>query len=151
MLLAALFVLSSFQEPPMPDQPPLSPREAIEANANLVAETMSDAAGFALARDERSLAYVDGFIGRQREGWLAAGQTDQYVSILGSFAGAVVIEQHDGTWVQDEGGIAVEIRPGFRVFPMNKVRKQIENGEDDSILSWFQTIGPMLAAAPDAR
>ena len=90
--------------------------------------------------DERSLAWVDGFIARQREGWLTAGDAAEMAGIPGAFAGEVVIAQHGGTWVQDEAGIAVEIDEGLRVFPMTTVRKQIEGGEGHSVLGWYRTI-----------
>ena len=119
--------------------------EMIAANARLVIETMSGAAGFDLGYDEASLGWVSGFIDRQREGWLADGSAEKMRSILGSYAGAVVIAQHGGAWVQDDGGLAVEVREGFRMYPLNKVGKHIEHGEEDAIIGWYQVIGPMLS------
>ena len=78
---------------------PMTRDEMIAANAHLVTEKMSGAAGFDLGYDEASLAWVSGFIDRQREGWLADGSADKMRSILGSYAGAVVIARHGGSWV----------------------------------------------------
>ena len=45
-----------------------------------------------------------------------------------------------GTWKEQEGEWGVFFDDSNAVFPINKVRKQFQNGREDSILSFFEVI-----------
>ena len=65
--------------------------------------------------------------------------------MAGSFLGEALVRQHGGRWVEDGHGWGVELRPGAVAFPFAKARKHLEDGPEDSVLS-FYTVFPLLAA-----
>ncbi len=126
----------------------MTDEEKLRANAALAVETLaplSDVAGFGFNRE--SVAWVEGYIERQR---VRPDMTDEtkngLVSVLGSFLGECLIQTYGGKWKKDEGGLGVFFDEGNAAFPINKVRKQFDNGIDggDSILSLFDSAGVLF-------
>ena len=113
--------------------------EAIKANAELVIKTFPNEN---LAFDENSIAWLDGYIERNRQDW-SAELSEKLSSILGSFLGECIIKNFGGAWEMTEYGLAVKFKDNNCVYPFNKIKKQFSNGSDDSILSFYQTI-PIL-------
>ncbi len=113
----------------------------IQANAKLAIETLSGPAGFPLAYDEKSLAWVDGYIERVR---LQAdqGMKNSLISVLGSFLGECVRWCYGGRWVNDDGQWGIAFDERNCAFPFSKVYKQFENGRagGDSIVVFFRVI-----------
>ena len=62
------------------------------------------------------------------------------VQVLGSYLGECMIHTYGGTWKEQEGEWGVFFDDSNAVFPINKVRKQFQNGREDSILSFFEVI-----------
>lgn len=91
---------------------------------------------FGLSRE--SVAWVEGFIERQR----ASGNAEPgggLHSVIGSFLGEAIIAATGGHWNEDDNGIGVLFPNGDKCFPFAKVGKQFENGLEggDSILSFY--------------
>jgi hypothetical protein len=113
--------------------------EAIKANAALVLKTFEQQN---LAYDEESVAWLDGYIERNRLNWDEPG-AEKLVNILGSFFGECIRLNYGGEWQMTENGLSVAFSDGNAAFPFNKIRKQIQNGSEDSIASFYATI-PLL-------
>ena len=111
--------------------------ESIAANAELVKRTFPEQA---LDYDERSVEWLDGYIERNRETWDESTR-ERLGSVLGSFLGECVRANYGGTWEMTENGLAIVFDDGNGVFPFNKINKHIANGPDDSIASFYSTIG----------
>jgi hypothetical protein len=121
--------------------------EQLQANAKLAISTLSplsDIAAFGYHRE--SVAWVEGYIGRQCTRTDLAPETlEQLTQVLGSFFGECVIRCYGGRWRRDEGGWGVQFDDSNAAYPINKVRKQFDNGVEggDSILSFFDSIRPL--------
>jgi hypothetical protein len=124
----------------------------IRANADLVVEKLgpsSDVEPFGF--DEASLEWLDGFIERQREREDATPVfVDRMINILGSYLGECIIRSYGGRWSRGEEGWRVELDAKNAAFPFAKVRKQFENGEEDSVYSFF-TLIPLVFPGLRAR
>ncbi|HLM01059.1 MAG TPA: hypothetical protein VK400_08370 [Pyrinomonadaceae bacterium] len=113
--------------------------EAIKANAVLVLKTFGQQN---LAYDEESVAWLDGYIERNRLNWDA--QTgEKLANILGSFLGECIRLNFGGEWQMTEYGLGIAFSDGNVTFPFTKIRKQIRNGSEDSIADFYKSI-PIL-------
>lgn len=113
--------------------------EAIKANAALVLKTFEQQN---LAYDEESVAWLDGYIERNRLNW--DEQTgEKLVNILGSFLGECIRLNYGGEWQMTEYGLGIAFSDGNVTFPFTKITKQIQNGSDDSIIGLYKSI-PIL-------
>jgi hypothetical protein len=114
----------------------LTNEEKIAANAAHVIAAFSDnEIGF----DERSVEWIDGYIERNREYW----DKDLRASLentLGSFLGECIRHNFGGNWEMKEDGLAIMFDARNGVFPFNKINKQIANGAEDSISSFYTSI-----------
>ncbi len=116
----------------------LTLEEKLRLNAEMVIENLSQHAGFELGFNEESVEWIDGFIERQRarEGFEPGG----LLNTLGSFLGECMCQELGGKWKhQPNGQLAVEFSDGNAAFPFNKVQKHFDNGEEESILSFYQS------------
>lgn len=112
--------------------------EKLRLNAEIVFEHLSQHAGFELGFNEESVEWIDGFIERQRvrEGFEPGGM----INTIGSFLGECMCRELGGKWkYQSNGQLAVEFSDGNAAFPFNKAAKHFVNGEEDSILSFYQS------------
>jgi hypothetical protein len=122
--------------------------EMIRANAELVVRELGAASDIEFGFDEQSLAWVEGFLERQRAEFpdTATG----LVSVLGSYLGeAVIAAVPDAQWDDDpELGLGVRFPNGDVVFPFAKVRKQIDAGAaaGESIVSFYNVAVNYIAA-----
>ena len=130
----------------------MTPLEAIRANAQLVLDTLRPLSGLGddFGYNLESVRYVEEYIERMR---IRAGVTpkmiEQWVNTIGSFLGECIIHTYGGEWREHEGRWGIffsESNDRNAAFPFSKVRKQIDNGLEggDSIVSFFQVIGPFL-------
>ncbi len=113
--------------------------ELIHANAELVVRELAHASGGPFGYDQESVAWVEGFIERQR-----AEHPDTsggLISVLGSYLGEAIIEAVPGSeWAEDNNGVlAVLFQTGDMAYPFNKVEKQIAEGlaNGESIMSFY--------------
>lgn len=93
---------------------------------------------FAFGLDKPSVAWVEGFIERQRESGNAEPGGGLH-SVLGCYLGEAIIAATGGVWDEDDNGIGVKFANGDKCFPFAKVAKQFENGlaAGDSILGFY--------------
>jgi hypothetical protein len=123
--------------------------EQIKHNAGLVVQQMSRVCGFAFGYDAQSVAWLDGYIERQRAGNdMTPELMNGLVSTLGSYLGECVINCYGGYWENEGGEWRVSFDSQNAVYPFAKVRKQFEGGPGDSIKSFFELIPIVFAPAP---
>ena len=120
----------------------LSVPEMLRANADLVVRTMRDKLDTELTFDQAGVDWVDGYIERLR-GSLDPANRSGITSTLASFVGESIIRTFGGAWVEIEGSWGVQVSPRVWACPFAKVRKQFENGPEDSVSSFFRCI-PVL-------
>ncbi len=113
----------------------------IAENAKLVIEQFQEMTEFQFGYNPESIKWVDGFLNRQREGdGFTPDLCSGLVSTIGSFLGECIIAEYGGCWEQTEDGWSVVINHGNMTFPFSKVQKQLENGPEDSIYSFYTVI-----------
>lgn len=116
--------------------------EQIKDLAQKLISTLSERLGVHLKYDRASVEWVDGYIERVRlnlDESSMAGLTNS----IGSFLGECIIVNYGGQWRESEGSWGVffsERNDRSAAFPFNKVRKQLLNGAEDSILSFYDVI-----------
>ncbi len=120
----------------------------IRATAELGVRELAHASGMQFGYDQDSVAWVEGFIERQRAEFPDTSRG--LVSVLGSYLGEAIIEAVPGAdWAEDDNGaLGIRFPTGDTAYPFNKVDKQIaeglENGE--SILSFYNISVNYVAA-----
>src|SRR5436190_23483653 len=120
----------------------------IRANAELVREVAREKLGVEIQYDEDGVRWLDGYIDDQRDE-AAQDLKDRLPSTLGSYLGECVRLTYGGEWLQDaQTGWMVKINDKLSVYPFNKVRKQLNNAEGDSVLAFFRTIPALLHGKP---
>jgi hypothetical protein len=120
--------------------------DKIRHNAELVVAQMRELCGFDFGYDARSVAWLDGYIERQRARPDITQETvGGLVSVLGSYLGECVIRCYGGRWEQEDGHWRVGFDAANAVYPFAKVQKQFLNGPGDSIRSFFETIPVVFA------
>lgn len=133
----------------------MTDQERLRANAELVVRQLGEASGVEeFGYNAESVAWVDGFIERQRERPdFDAAAAEGLSQTLGSYLGECVIRCHGGEWRQEGGTWAVAFDADNAVFPFNKVRKHLGNGPGDSVRAWFDSIPAVFARqlAPKKR
>jgi hypothetical protein len=127
--------------------------EAILANARLVIDQLGPLSGlgsrFGYNRD--SVEWVEAFIERQRvRPEFKAEAQARMVQVLGSFLGECIIQTYGGEWREQKGTWGIFFDSSSAAFPFAKVAKQFEDGLEggDSILSFFELIGPVILKRP---
>jgi len=129
--------------------------EDIRANAELVVQQIRQLSGMDFGYTHESVKWLEGYIERLRE----AGQFEnaepktKLISVFGSFLGECVIRCYGGAWKLHEPGVwGVAFNEDNIAFPFAKVAKQIDNGLEDGIASFFKLIptifGDLARAAP---
>lgn len=114
--------------------------DMIRANAALAVAELGDAAGVSIGYNKGSVAWVEGFIERQRE--VLQGDTSEgLVNVLGSYLGEAIIAVVPGAaWADDpQIGLGVLFPNGDMVFPFAKLAKQLRDGlaAGESVLSFY--------------
>lgn len=106
--------------------------------------------------DEASVSYFDGFIHRNAQA-LDKRTKDGVGFGIGILLGQAMIEKYGGEWVyvgENKTNLAVKLGKGehnFIAFPITKTFKQLENGDEDSILSFYQTTATLLKLSQDGK
>ena len=132
---------------PSPEQ-----MKAITGNVRLIAEGFTGLTGESLPPGRAGVAFLDGFIERQRENGNKANRV-QLADMAGCYLGAALLAEAGGRWVQDpKHGLGVELAPRFVAYPFAKAAKQFANGRTagDSVLSFFD-VSVSLAADAQLR
>ena len=128
----------------MPDAP-LSPEllAAIRANVEMAISELGATSGISdFGLNEKSVAWVEGFIERQR-----GGDPGALVSVLGSFLGEAIIARAGGAWMQSEQGPGVRFANNAMCFQLAKVAKQFEDGRDEgeSVMGFYRVAVEQIA------
>jgi hypothetical protein len=124
----------------------------IQANAELVRTVAKEQLGVDVGYDEAGVRWLDGYIARQHES--ASNELkNQLVNTLGSFLGECIRQTYGGQWASDpqSGTWCIQFSPGNNAYPFNKVRKQLHEGADDSVLPFFTAIAALFPAAGSAQ
>lgn len=125
-------------------------RANIVANAEFVRKTAREQIGVDVGFDEAGVRWLDGFINSQR---LAATEEvrAKLPNNLGCFLGECIRHTFGGEWQQHEAGLMITVNERLSVFPFNKVQKQLENQNGDSVLGLFTAIRPLLSDVSQRR
>lgn len=118
----------------------------IAHNRDFVIRELGALVDFPFGLDKGSVAWVEGFIERQRASGNAKAGGGLH-SVLGSYLGEAIIAAAGGRWDQDDNGIGILLPSGDKCFPFAKVAKQLENGLDagDSVLGFYSTAVDFVA------
>jgi hypothetical protein len=123
--------------------------DKIKQNAELVIAQMRQVSGFDFGYDAQSVAWLDGYIERQR---VREDMTQELinglVNVFGSYLGECVIKCYGGYWENEEGHWRVSFDANNAVYPFAKVQKQFENGAEDSIKSFYEMIPIIFSSVP---
>ena len=117
--------------------------EHIRANAEMVVEQLRPLSGIDFGYTKESVEWLEGYIERLRNsGEFDNGETkNKLTSVFGSFLGECVVRCYGGTWKLHEAGVwCVAFNDEDMAFPFAKVAKQIDNGLEDGIASFFNVI-----------
>jgi len=113
--------------------------QRVSRNANVAIRMFAEIEGHTLGFDEDSIRIVDEFV-NTKVGVFADQILSNMVSVLGAFLGECVRKNWGGTWDIINSELGIRFDEKNAVFPFSKVRKQLENGAADSILSFYQII-----------
>jgi len=113
----------------------------IRGNAALVVEELGPISGLEFGFGPESVAWVDGYIERQRARLTEPDTVASLVSVLGSYLGEAIIKAAGGAWdVHERDEIGVRFENGDWCFPFSKVAKQFADGGGEggeSILGFY--------------
>jgi len=116
----------------------------IRANAELVRNVAREQLGMTVDYDEAGVEWLDEYIDIQRES-ASDDVKERLPNTLGSYLGECIRQTFGGQWLQDpQAGWSVKINDKLSVYPFNKVRKQLANGDGDSVLAFFTSIPALL-------
>jgi hypothetical protein len=117
--------------------------EKIRANAEMVVQQLRPLSGIDFGYTKESVEWLEGYIERLRN----SGEFDnvetknKLTSVFGSFLGECVVRCYGGRWKLHEAGVwCVAFKEDQAAFPFAKVAKQIDNGIEDGISSFFNVI-----------
>lgn len=125
--------------------------EEFKRLADDMIRTLRSQTGVELKYDAESVAWLDGFIERQRESF-PGDEAEGLVIVIGSFLGECVIANFGGRWSdREDEGWCVVFDEGTAVFPFNKTRKQFANGREggDSIESFYNVVPVVVRSMSD--
>ncbi len=96
---------------------------------------------FNINYNEEGVKHVEDYINNNRQNFTPETR-DRIIWNLGAFLGECIIANYGGTWQQDKelNSIGIHFNELNKAFPISKVAKQIENGPEDSILSFYRMI-----------
>lgn len=122
--------------------------EKIKANAELVIAQMRPLSGFDFGYDAESVAWLDGYIERQRARADRSLEREAgLVNVFGSYLGECIIRCHGGQWEQQDGAWRVIFDDRIAADPFAKVQKHFEFGAEHSIQSFYEAIPALFARA----
>lgn len=118
--------------------------EYIRANAEMVVQELRPLSGIDFGYTQESVEWLQGYIERLRN----SGEFDneetrtKLINVFGSFLGECVVRCYGGKWKRhDEAATwCVAFDDDNVAFPFAKVTKQIDNGLEDGIASFFKVI-----------
>jgi hypothetical protein len=107
--------------------------------------------GVELNYDKQSIEWLDGYINRVAP-QLQKETVPGLATSIGAYLGETIVATYGGTWYhaekEDQWGIRFD--DGAIAFPFNKVYKQLDRGDFESIYSFF-TVLPIIRKHTEAR
>ena len=120
--------------------------DKIRANARRAIEQLGPLSGIEFGYNRESVVWLAGYIEQLRQnGVLDEATKEGLVNVLGSYLGECIIHCFGGAWRELDGRWCVALDDGNVASPFAKVVKQMENGLDDSIKGFFDTIPVLLS------
>ncbi|MEJ7847626.1 MAG: hypothetical protein WKF92_06025 [Pyrinomonadaceae bacterium] len=113
--------------------------EKVQADSQIAIDMFSKFESITLNYDVESVKHLDQFINEKRHIFIDDTR-DRMVSVFGAFLGESIRRNYGGSWNMIDDRAGIQFDENNAIFPFGKVRKQFENGGEDSILSFFQTI-----------
>jgi hypothetical protein len=119
----------------------------IRANAEMVIQELRPLSRMDFGYNRESVEWLEGYIERLRlSGTFQVEETKNKLSgMFGSFLGECVIRCYGGHWAQHDGIWCVDFNGNNCVFPIGKTWKQMDNGLEDGIGSFFRGIAVVYA------
>jgi hypothetical protein len=118
--------------------------QTIRANAELVVQKLRSLSGIDFGYTQESVKWLEGYIERLRNsGEFEDAETKtKLVSVFGSFLGECIVRCYGGKWKKHrEAGVwCVAFSDKDMAFPFAKVARQMDNGLEDGIGSFFSVI-----------
>jgi hypothetical protein len=136
-------------ETPQPRRPDVTPdiAQLVEGNVALARQQVAQLTGAAGAPGRAGGENWDRFKDSQRampDSEIDDAGRERIANMVGCYIGAALIAEYGGRWIDDGGTIGVEISPRLVVYPINKTRKHMQNGAEDSVLSMFDMVPHLL-------
>jgi hypothetical protein len=127
--------------------------ERIKANAEMAIEKFRPVSGMDFGYNRESVVWLEGYIERMRQSdkFKDRATYEKLANVFGSFLGECVVKCYGGAWTEREGDWCVAFDSRNVVFPFAKVAKQMENGREDGIGSFFTIIPEVFAKCPGVR
>jgi hypothetical protein len=122
--------------------------QAISGNVAIAQQMFSNVVGHDLPPSRAGVEYLDGFIERQRTR-VGDEEKNRLADVLGSYLGASIVAEYGGKWYQEPAGIGIRVNDKFACFPINKARKHLFEGSEDSVLAFFNGVPAILAHAAE--
>jgi hypothetical protein len=107
-------------------------------NAEVVIDIFKAQNDIELKYDIQSLEFLENYI-TSIKGHIDSPQMEQILAMIGCFLGETFIQNFVGTWDVWENNWMIRFDEKNGVFPINKVFKFYENGQEDSFASMFST------------
>jgi hypothetical protein len=118
-------------------------RQVIQKGARAVIKLGADL-DVELGYDRKSVEWLDGYIERNRAEFTGE-QRERLVFAFGAFLGEAIITTYGGEWTYDEEyGWVVDVQKRITAFPFETTGEQFENGQEDSIASFFRVIPTLM-------
>lgn len=116
--------------------------EHIRANAEMVIQQLRPLSNINFGYTRDSVEWLEGYIERLRHSgeFNDVEEKNKLTSVFWSFLGECLVHCYGGTWTQHENGWCVVFKENNMAFPFAKVAKQLDNGLEDSILSFFNAV-----------
>ncbi len=117
--------------------------KAIKGNVEVVKTVLAEQLNVKLDLNEESIKWIDEYINRNRDG-IEKETKERLIDMFGSFLGEAIIENYGGTWALHDGAVGIHLKEQSWAFPFSKVEKQMYNGPEDSIYSFYTVIPVIL-------
>ena len=123
------------------------------ASAEQISRALSQS-GYRADFSVESLKQVDRFFeeqtvnGQPRPGGLLSQQLGARLFAIGAYVGEVIRRQNEGEWQGDDNdpqaeiNIAVRLKTGVILWPVQRVMKRFKNGADDGIWVYGAAVAP---------
>ncbi|MGY3265592.1 hypothetical protein [Lysobacter sp. HA35] len=137
---------------PIYEEVPLQTSTTLRSYADNLLQSLRSNVSPSLGYDAESIKWLSDDVSAQRAAYSGEPKV-KVANIYGAFLGTAIIEHYkalNGRWVENQEGMGVLLPEHSKiVFPITRVFKQIEDGDDYSMLSIFLAIPQLVdAAAP---